>query len=117
MGPIIAGAIIAFWDIAACFYFNAMIMIPLALALLSIRVPSPMSITRVGNIYHEFVEGLRYVRGNREIASLLFLVAFPTFFGMSYTVLLPVYARDLLGVGASGYGALMSASASLSRQA
>lgn len=111
VGPIIAGAIIALWDIAACFYFNAMIMIPLALALLSIRVPNPVSTTRTSNIYGEFVEGLRYVRRNREIASLLFLVAFPTFFGMSYTVLLPIYARDLLGVGASGYGALMSASA------
>jgi len=108
VGPILAGMIITRWNTATCFYINAMLMVPLVLALLPMRVSNPPPRTGSRKIFQEFGDGLRYVVSNRSIASLLLLVAIPTFFGMSYTVLIPVLARDVLGVGASGYGTLVS---------
>ena len=111
IGPVLAGIIIVRWNIASCFYFNATLMVPLALALVAMRVPSLPRTARPRKMLKEFSEGLRYVGRNSSVASLLLLVALPTFFGMSYTVLLPIFARDLLRVGVSGYGVLMSAEA------
>ena len=110
IGPLLAGIIIARWNIAVSFYFTAILMVPLVLALLVIRIPNSPRPAKSGNILKNFGEGLGYVNKNRSVAWLLFLVALPTFFGMSYTVLLPIFARDLLGVGATGYGWLMSIS-------
>ncbi len=109
IGPILAGIIIVHWNIAASFYLTAILMVPLVLVLPFIRVPSLSHPANSGNIVKDFGEGLGYVKENRSVAWLLFLVALPTFFGMSYTVLLPIFASNL-GVGATGYGWLISIS-------
>jgi MFS family permease len=111
IGPLMAGIIIACWNIAACFLVNALLMVPLAFALLAARVAGPAHSARHDNILKAFAEGFRYIGRNRPVALLLLFTTLPTFFGMAYTVLVPVIARDLLGVGASGYGTLLSASA------
>lgn len=111
IGPLLAGVIITRWNIAACLYTNAVLMTPMILSLLFMRVTSQPRPTRPGNISKELGEALRYVIRNRAVTWLLICVAVVTFFGMAYTVMLPVFARDLLGVGASGYGYLVSASA------
>jgi MFS family permease len=55
-------------------------------------------------------EGLRYVFSAPLIRSTMLLDFFATFFS-SATALLPIFAQDILGVGASGYGWLYSAPA------
>jgi len=53
--------------------------------------------------------GLAYVWQHRPTLWLLVFVAINMGIGMQYTVLIPVFARDLLHVGAHGYGFLMAA--------
>jgi len=53
--------------------------------------------------------GLAYVWRHRPTLWLLVLVAINMGIGMQYTVLIPLFARDLLHVGAHGYGFLMAA--------
>jgi hypothetical protein len=55
------------------------------------------------------LEGFRYVAGHRRVCILLLLFGVVGIFGWSYAVLLPVYATDILYVGESGYGVLLSA--------
>jgi MFS family permease len=51
-----------------------------------------------------FVEGLRIIGTNRIILVLMVMAAVAEMFGFSRSVLLPVFARDVLKVGAIGYG-------------
>jgi MFS family permease len=60
-------------------------------------------------MWGNLLDGLRYVRGNRTIALLLLLAAVPALCILSYIVLLPVYARDILDIGATGLGMLSAA--------
>jgi MFS family permease len=59
---------------------------------------------------HAALEGLRFVFRAPLIRSTMLLDFFATFFS-SATALLPIYAQDILGVGASGYGWLYAAPA------
>ena len=54
-------------------------------------------------------EGLRYVWGHQATWTLLIVVAINSGFGITYSVLIPVFARNILKVGANGYGFLMAA--------
>jgi MFS family permease len=59
---------------------------------------------------HAALEGLRFVFGSALIRSTMLLDFFATFFS-SATALLPIFAQDVLHVGAKGYGWLYAAPA------
>jgi MFS family permease len=110
IGPAIAGAAIALGGIALAFWANAVILLIVAVIVASIRIGRPSAITQAeASMWGNLLDGLRYVRGNRTIALLLLLAAVPALFILSYIVLLPVYARDILGIGATGLGMLSAA--------
>jgi predicted MFS family arabinose efflux permease len=52
---------------------------------------------------------LRYVAANRIIRAVITLVSITSLFGWSYSVLMPIFARDVLKIGAKGYGYLLAA--------
>src|SRR5438045_5356021 len=59
---------------------------------------------------HAAMEGLRFVFRSPLIRSTMLLDFFATFFS-SATALLPIFAQDVLQVGAKGYGWLYAAPA------
>ena len=68
----------------------------------------------LGNLepfWRSAVEGLRYAWGSAPIRSLLLMSVLMEMFGFSFLVMLPVMARDVLGVGATGLGYLSAANA------
>ena len=54
-------------------------------------------------------EGIAWVRESRKARLFLALVSISSVFGLPYSILLPVFARDVLGVGARGLGFLTGA--------
>jgi Bacterial protein of unknown function (DUF894). len=59
------------------------------------------------------MEGFRYVRSNRIIVSLITLIALNTIFVFpAISVMLPLYVRDILHLGAKSMGGLMAISGS-----
>src|SRR3989454_2124758 len=54
-------------------------------------------------------EVVRFIRGDRRIATLVVQTALLSIFGFPFLVMMPVFARDVLRAGASGYGVLMAA--------
>lgn len=60
-------------------------------------------------MWSNLVDGLRYVRAEPMVAVLLVLAAVPGVFMLNYLALLPVYARDILDIGAGGLGLLTAA--------
>jgi Bacterial protein of unknown function (DUF894). len=55
-------------------------------------------------------EGILYSIKHPRVRTILLLFLAVGVFGWSYAVLMPAFARDVLGRGANGYGILMSAS-------
>jgi MFS family permease len=109
IGPVIAAAMIAAVGLAACFFANAASFLAVIIAFLSMRgVVSGGDRTQLEG-QGTFQEGVRYAMGEKVPRSLLLLTAAFSVFGFSFLPMLPVYAQNVLGVGATGYGGLMSA--------
>lgn len=108
VGPAAAGVLIAligtgqaFFVTAAGFAVSAALMQSLRLAPITER-----SRQEAGGM----LDGIRYILGNQVFFATIGLSFFTSLFGMSYMVLLPAFARQVLQTDARGYG-LMAASA------
>jgi MFS family permease len=109
VGPTLSGLLIAGYGIGAAYVVSAAGLVPALIALLLIRPPAVEG--DVPSIsMGAALEGLRFVWTTPIILSNLALDFVATFFG-SATALLPIFARDILRVGPSGYGILYSAPA------
>ena len=106
VGPAIAGATIAAFGSAACFYLNAASFLAAigALALMRGAAGAPHAEARAAT----FGEGARHALGERGPRALLLLTGIYSIFGFSFVSMLPVYARDTLASDATGYGVLMT---------
>lgn len=110
IGPALAGMALGAIGVAGCFFLNAASFLALILALTLVRFPAPASRKPRGTIWGDLLEGLLYIRQRPRILTLLSLVALSSVFGMPYIILMPIFARDILQVGAAGLGYLMTAS-------
>jgi MFS family permease len=108
-GPSLAGILIGIVGVAGCFFLNGVSYLAIVVAYLAMRLPARVERAERRPIWHETLEAFRYVRGNRTVFAIVSLVTIVSLFGWPYSVLLPVFARDVLQTGASGYGYLMAA--------
>jgi MFS family permease len=109
-GPALAGLLIDVARVSAVYWINAGSFLAVIVALLLMRFREPIAGARSTVSRGAFLDGLRFVRSNRTIWSTMLLDFFATFFA-SATALIPVFAKDVLGVGAKGMGLLYSAEA------
>ena len=114
VGPSLGGLMIASSGVGWVYVANAMSFGFVIVALLLMRdVPAhPKSETgsRDDVSWRAAMEGLRFVFRSPLIRSTMLLDFFATFFS-SATALLPIFAQDMLQVGAKGYGWLYAAPA------
>ncbi len=108
-GPALAGVVIGVVGMTGCFFLNAVSYLAIVAAYLAMRLPAMTQRPERKPMWHETVEALRYVCSHRTLRAVVSLVTIVSLFGWPYSVLLPVFARDVLHVGASGYGYLMAA--------
>ncbi len=109
IGPAIAGILIGSVGIAAAFYLNALSYAGVIAGLLLIRLPRFQPPPRTTSTWQNLREGFAWIRGNRLPRALVWLIAAASILAFPYAMLLPVFARDVLGVGAQGLGWLLSA--------
>jgi MFS family permease len=115
VGPALAGFVIAATGIAATYALNGLSFGFVIAALLMMRdVPKTKLSTgqdaRNDVSWKAATEGLRFVFKSPLMRSTMLLDFFATFFA-SATALLPIFAQDILHVGATGYGWLFAAPA------
>jgi MFS family permease len=112
VGPAIAGLTIAAFGTALNFGFNALSYLAVLAGLLLIdpsslhRLPRP---SRFPSVRASLVEGLRFARKVPTVFWPLILLGGVAITAMNFQILLPLYARDELGLGPEGYGALFAA--------
>ncbi len=107
MGPTLAGFAIAGLGVASVYWVDAISFIAVIVALLLMRVGAVIGERRPVNL-KAAVAGFAFVRSNTMIWSTMLLDFLATFFG-SATVLLPLFAADILKVGPQGVGLLYAA--------
>jgi MFS family permease len=110
IGPSLAGLMIGAFGVAACFLFNGLSFIAVIAGLLMMRLPEfERNIDILSPAEHAW-NGIVYSFQHPRVRMILLLFLAVGVFGWSYMVIMPAFARDVLGRGADGYGVLMSAS-------
>jgi MFS family permease len=109
IGPAVGGVIIGAVGIANCFFLNAASFLAVLLALLLIKLP-PNQAVPWKPFLRAWKELLDYLLERRELKLILLLMTTAAVLATPYYVLLPILARDTLGVGPQGFGLLMGMS-------
>lgn len=110
LGPSIAGILIASLGVVPLFWIDAATYLAVVYAAINIRPPEKPATARPPVRLADALEGLKFVFKNKVIASTMVLDFFATFFGAA-TTLMPIFANDILQVGAQGYGFMRAAPA------
>ncbi len=107
LGPVLAGIVMHSLGAAACFALNGISFLAVILSLLLIRSsfsPAPSD----DSVWHQIKQGFRFVKGQGALWQLSVLGFASTFFGLPLLTLLPVFARDVFGLGSGGYANMMA---------
>jgi len=108
IGPAIAGLLIGTVGIAWCYFLNGLSYIAVIAGLLMMRLPYDPRPSKTTSAWTGFREVLVYLGNDRRLRVLMILTAILSVFGFPYIAMMPVFARDVLNRGATGYGALTS---------
>lgn len=109
-GPAIAGLVVATGGEGWCFTINAVSYLAVIAGLLAMRrQPIPKEPSSEGVLAHVRA-GIVFVAGHGPIRALMLLLGTASLMGISYTVLMPIFADRVLDGGPAALGLLMSAS-------
>jgi MFS family permease len=110
IGPSLAGFMIGSAGAATCFFLNGVSFIAVIAGLLMMRLPRFERRIDIPSPTEHAWNGIVYSFQHPRVRMVLLLFLAVGIFGWSYIVIMPAFARDVLGRGADGYGILMSAS-------
>lgn len=108
IGPSIAGVAIAAVGEGICFLVNGISFLGTIAALRAIRTPLRENAAQSRTGFSGVVDGIEYAFRVRPIRALLLLLTLLSLVGLPYLVLLPVFAREVLGGGPRTLGWLMA---------
>ncbi len=110
VGPSFAGFGIALGGIAMSFWANSLSFVIVALVLATLPLRRTLVVGRLeASLWTNIGDGLRYARSTPPVPILLLLTIVPALLNLNYLVLLPIFARDVLVIGAPGLGLMTSA--------
>jgi MFS family permease len=110
VGPAVAGVVIAGWGEGYCFLIDGISFLAVIASLLMMRITVTQARALQRNVWQELHEGWRYVVDSVAIRSILLLLALVSLLGFPYSVLMPIFASDVLHGGPHTLGFLMAAS-------
>ena len=109
IGPAIAGLVVARFGEGWCFLVDGVSYFAVIASLLLMRI-APLNARRVkASMLVQMREGWDYVRGFQPVRTILMLFAVVSLMGYSWSVLLPVFAAQVLHGGAHTLGWLSAA--------
>ncbi len=109
IGPSVAGILLATTSEGVCFLANAVSYIFVIGSLLMMKLNKRAVIGKKTEILKELKDGLNYTFGFAPIKHVIILLSLVSLTGMSYSVLMPVFAKEVLHGGSQTYGFLMGA--------
>jgi MFS family permease len=118
IGPTLAGFLITAIGEGFCFLVNGLSYLTVIVALLMMKISVNINNQKKEKVLKGMKEGIKYAYNHKPIRVLLLLIGLVSLTGMPYTVLMPVFAKDILHgnahtlgflFGAVGSGALIGA--------
>lgn len=110
IGPTLAGIALATVGAAACFGLNGLSFVAVIGTLLMIHTSFRPKSKKTTSLMFDLREGFHFMGRNHSLIHLSLLAFGTTFFGIPVMTLMPVVAKDIFGLGATGYSWLMAAS-------
>jgi len=109
LGPALAGLLIPLISEGYIFLIYAFASTVVVFIFLRIRYTAPKKAPSERNFKEEFLDGAEYALKTKHIRFLLFFVAAITLLGISYTVILPIVASEVLLGDSTVFGYMTSA--------
>ena len=115
IGPAVAGLTIGATGVATAFLINGLSFLAVIVAYLRMNdqmLQSPPRLARpesIAGVAEHLRAGLEYVRATPLVLMPIIVIGLVSTFGMNFSVIIPALAKDVLHVGATGYGFLMAA--------
>ena len=115
VGPALAGVGFQLFGLAGCFFVNGLSFVAIIVALSLVRIESAGGTTVVArpdgapraSMWRDLLDGFRYVRRRGRVSMLLLISAVASLFGAPYMTLMPLFTRDVLGLGETGLSVMM----------
>ncbi len=108
VGPGLAAATIARLGIGWCFFFNAASFAAVLVGLFMIQLPAWEDMPAGVHPWEGVKQAVRYMRDTPAVRALMLMVTVYSILGIPVLALMPVVAREMFGMGAAGYGLLLS---------
>jgi MFS family permease len=109
IGPAIAGVLISGVGEGYCFLIDGISYVAVILSLLLMRIPKAPARAVSRRVWEELREGWDYVSRSVSMRSILLLLALISLVGVPYSVLMPIFASQILHGGPHTLGFLMAA--------
>ncbi len=106
IAPGIAGILIDLINTETALYISGAGFVVLAVVMGRLKIP-PIPRGSLGSPLQDIKDGLKFIRVNSIFSFLIGMTFFNSFFGMAYVMLMPIFAVDILEVGAKGQGMLL----------
>lgn len=110
LGPSIAGVLISLAGEGTCFLINGLSYIVVISTLLFMRINLKPKMKKSSKVISELKEGFRYTFGFKPVRFVILLLALVSLMGIPFSVLMPVYAKEILHGDSHTFGFLMGAS-------
>jgi MFS family permease len=107
IGPAVAGILVSIVGEGWCFLLNGVSYLAVIIGLLFIRAGNTPPREHHGSRMDAILEGLRFALHTKPVRALLLLLGVVSLMGMPYSVLMPIFADDILHGGPKGLGLLM----------
>jgi MFS family permease len=108
VGPAVAGVLIARVGLSPGFFLNALAFV-FSISMLA-QIPGRRPVPRIGQatFVEDMLEGIAYALRTPAVRFVLGLQIILSFCVFNFSVYVPLLARDVLGMGAEGFGLLMT---------
>jgi predicted MFS family arabinose efflux permease len=107
IAPAAGGVVIATVGISASYYAQVVFFALATIATFALHPITHAEPVRTP-MFQSIRDGFSYVRGDPTMARLVLLNMIPNLLIYPYVALIPIFAKDIMGVGSAGYGVLLT---------
>jgi predicted MFS family arabinose efflux permease len=108
IGPAIAGVVIGRFGVGPTFLVNGLGFVAVIVTLLRMKTHGRPASGPRASIFEEIAEGVRYAAGTPRLRLAIGLVFIVSLCVFNFSVYVPLLAKNVLGLGAEGFGFLMA---------
>jgi len=109
IGPAVAGILVAFVGVSGTFFLNGVSFLAVLGGLFLMDSALILRTGVGGKEKVDLLGGVRHIGSERAPMAIVLLISLSALLAMPYHVLIPIFAKEILGGGADTYGVLMSA--------